>query len=76
MMVISRVREVLQVELPLRAMFEAPTVAGFAALILQDTGERASIERRAQILVELSELSENEVQSILAEKALSVEGVR
>jgi phthiocerol/phenolphthiocerol synthesis type-I polyketide synthase E len=51
--VLARVRETFQVDLPLRAIFEAPTVAGLAALIDE------------AILLELGEMSDEEAESAL-----------
>jgi acyl carrier protein len=52
--VLTRVRETFQVDLPLRAIFEAPTVAGLAALVDE------------AILLELGEMSDEEAASALA----------
>ena len=64
---LSRVREMFQAELPLRSLFEMPTVAHQAALLLQTPGERARIERTAQLLIQLVRLSEYDVETILDE---------
>jgi phthiocerol/phenolphthiocerol synthesis type-I polyketide synthase E len=52
--VLTRVREMFQVELPLRAIFEAPTVAGLARLVDE------------AILQELGEMSDEEAELALA----------
>ncbi len=49
--VVSRVRDVLGVELPLRALFEAPTVAGLAARV--EAARAAGVEAQAPPLVPL-----------------------
>jgi phthiocerol/phenolphthiocerol synthesis type-I polyketide synthase E len=51
--VLTRVRQTFRVDLPLRAIFEAPTVAGMAALVDE------------AILLELGEMSDEEAESAL-----------
>ena len=71
--VLSRVREAFQVELPLRKLFKTPTVAGLAADILEDEGQRDRIEHTAELLLKLTSLSDKEVDDLLAEKIGSIE---
>jgi amino acid adenylation domain-containing protein len=62
--VISRVNESLQIEMPLRAMFEQPTVAGLALAAAQR--QAITLEDEAvQLLTELSQLSDEEAQELL-----------
>jgi acyl carrier protein len=74
--VISRVRERLRIELPLRDLFEFPTIAGLASAIERArTTERAeaSIISRsadaaaADLLANLDQLSDAEVEMLLNE---------
>ena len=54
----SRVREAFRVELPVRKIFEQPTVQGLAQALLEDQGER--IERTAELLLQVSSVSDEE----------------
>jgi acyl-CoA synthetase (AMP-forming)/AMP-acid ligase II/acyl carrier protein len=66
--IVSQVQEILQVELALRSFFETHTVADLAALILRDSKEQARVERTAELIMSLSQLSEDEVEQMIAQK--------
>ncbi|MEG4072289.1 amino acid adenylation domain-containing protein [Microcoleus sp. Pol14C2] len=69
--VISRVRQAFQVELPLHRLFESGTVADFAIAIAQKQVEQTDSEMLAQVLADLDQVSEAQIQEILAQQGVS-----
>ena len=64
--VISRVEVAFNVELPLRAIFENPTVAGLAMSLVQAQADMAGEAELLRVLEELEHLSEDEADSELS----------
>ncbi|MGH8773181.1 MAG: phosphopantetheine-binding protein, partial [Burkholderiales bacterium] len=50
--VISRVRKTFSVDIPLRALFESPTVAGVSELIVQKQAEALGEDELTQLLAD------------------------
>jgi amino acid adenylation domain-containing protein len=63
--VMSRVRDAFQIELPLRSLFVAPTVAGLGA----EVALKKAPQETANVLAELESLSEEQAQLILAQES-------
>ena len=63
---ISQVRKVFRVELPLRVLFEEPTVSGLLKEIARAWGGMETVEEIARTLKEIDELSEETVKELLA----------
>ncbi|MFL6284239.1 MAG: amino acid adenylation domain-containing protein [Pyrinomonadaceae bacterium] len=75
MMVVSRLREVHQLELPLRAIFKTPTVAELAGQVVDARGAqgvgvagivRLDAENEEQLLENLERLSDEQVELLLS----------
>jgi amino acid adenylation domain-containing protein len=64
--VISRVRSTFHVQLPLRSLFERPTIAGLAEQIAQEQPQASDDEEVAKLLRELEGLSDEEAERLLA----------
>ena len=69
--IIARLREIFQVELPLRGLFEMPTVEGIVNLVGQVWGTPEVVEQIAETLKEIDSLSPDEVEQMMFEAALS-----
>jgi amino acid adenylation domain-containing protein/FkbM family methyltransferase len=63
--VISRLNVAFQVELPISALFNTPTVAGLADAVVLSQVNQSEDEDLSRILTDLDELSEDEIQSAL-----------
>ncbi len=64
--VLSRVRDALHVQLPLHAIFDAPTVAELAAVIDQVREEQQESSKLDQILREIEAISADDARVILS----------
>ncbi len=65
--VISRVINTFNVELPIKSLFESPTVADMAVVITENMAKKAGGEELARMLAELESISDEEARKRLAE---------
>jgi surfactin family lipopeptide synthetase C len=65
--VISRLIQTFRLDLPVKALFDAPTVAQMAAVITKNQVKRASEETLNRMLSEVEAMTEEEAQQQLVE---------
>jgi acyl carrier protein len=70
--IITRIREAFSVNLPLRVMFDSPTIAAVAAQVAK-AREQSNAGRIAEMVERLTHLSEDETTSLLQKAAGSQE---
>jgi len=66
--IISQVIKHFQLELPLQALFQSPTVAEMATVITAQQGKQLGAKELESILTELESLSEEEAQRLLSDE--------
>jgi amino acid adenylation domain-containing protein len=67
--IVVRIREAFQVDVPLHRIFSEPTVAGLSSALL-DCSDRPEVsEKTAELLIKLSDLSDDQVEQALRRSA-------
>jgi acyl-coenzyme A synthetase/AMP-(fatty) acid ligase/acyl carrier protein len=66
--VVSRLRSIFQLELPLRCMFDSPTLSGLAEAIIANESQPGKSERIARLLGRIAGMSPEETRVALQEK--------
>jgi amino acid adenylation domain-containing protein len=66
--VISRMQQAFRVEVPLRTLFESPTIASLADAILQMQIDQANIDQVGRLLDTLEGMSEDEARKLLLDE--------
>jgi acyl carrier protein len=56
MQVVARVRDVLRIELPIRRIFESPTIAGLTVGLVEEEVERVGSDLLRDLLAEVEQL--------------------
>jgi acyl carrier protein len=64
----TRIEETFQLQIPLRLFFEFPTIEEFANNVLREYLPPEKLERTAEIVLEVAQLSETEAQALLERK--------
>jgi hypothetical protein len=70
--VVSRVFKQYQLEIPLRSLFQSPTIAEMVAVITEHQGKMSDESRLATILDELASLSDTEARCLVNESNLTI----
>jgi acyl carrier protein len=70
---LAQLQEVLDIEIPLQIIFDAPTIAGLAEAIMHDENNRASIEHTIELLLSVTEMSDETVEALLQNTSISVQ---
>src|SRR5215213_4860732 len=70
--VVSRMRDIFQIELPIRRVFEMPTVAELATSMVQEPEIGSKVEKAAALLIELNELGDEEIERLLKKTGVQV----
>jgi len=68
------VRELFEIELPLRTIFESPTPAAFVEALAVAVGDRDAVDETARWVVRLAAMSEDEVERLLQSGSLDRRG--
>jgi len=67
---ISKIRDLFELEVPLSSVFDAPTIEKLANWMKTNLGEPGEIEQTATLILQVSGLSDEEVEAMLKEKGV------